>query len=355
MKLLTNSSMNTSACLRRYYYAYENGLRKIEDALPLRVGTIVHDMLDRRAKGERVAQLIHEIPPMFDEEQQDIAYMIRALLVCYDFRWADMDSDMTVIASEIPFEIPINNPDSTGASKTFRYAGKIDKIVRIGDKTYVMEHKTSASAVTPGCDYIKRLAIDSQVSLYWLAASELGYDVAGVLYDVLRKPLHRPKKLTQGDTKRFYDTGKYPDVETGPYDFDVCLRGMTVNGVTPEMWPGAKSGTFAIRETPEMFEARLCQTIMTDPEDSFFCRMPIPRTEADLRETQYELWQTSQLLRECKTRNIWPKRTSQCVGFGVCPYFDICTSGGWQPDQMVPDGYHVVNDPHPELQEAQPV
>lgn len=371
MRTLTNSSMNTAkTCLRKYELAYVHGLRRAEDQLPLKIGSIVHDALDLRAKGENwVAYLDKAMATEFteDAESQAMAHMTRSMVLAYDWRWKDNDAHLRVIDSEMPFDVPILNPETSGQSKTFRYSGKIDKIVEFEGRCMIMEHKTTAGKLEPGCDYLKRLTIDSQVTLYWLAALDLGYEVEGVLYDVITKPSIRPKALTQKDAADFavsqtYFGDNYEVVvrgatyshEAGKWLVPVGgqIQDITVNG-EPVVWePGAKPGTFTIHETPAMYGSRVYRT-MTDDYQRYFHRLTVPRLECDLAETRKELWLTAGLLRDCERDNVFPRNTSACLGFGVCPYFSVCSGGGWTPDDMVPDGYHVLSDVHPELQETQ--
>jgi hypothetical protein len=57
---------------------------------------------------------------------------------------------------------------------------------------FVMEHKLLSEDLTEGAAIWRRLRVDHQISLYVLAARELGYAVDGVFYDVTRKPTIAP-------------------------------------------------------------------------------------------------------------------------------------------------------------------
>src|SRR5690606_32440122 len=134
----------------------------------------------------------------------------------------------------------------------WRLAGKIDKIVRLPDgRTAIMEHKTTSDSIASDSDYWARLRLDSQISLYVLAARELGYDVQTVLYDVVRKPRHERYRATP-----------------------------------PELRKYKKDGTLYANqrerdETPQEFGQRVYQAMYTE-FDSYFARQEIPRLESDL-------------------------------------------------------------------------
>jgi hypothetical protein len=72
---------------------------------------------------------------------------------------------------------------------------------------YVLEHKTSSADTSPGSVYWERLALDSQVSIYVDGATMLGHEIAGCIYDVLKRPEHEQKLATPVESRR-YTQGK---------------------------------------------------------------------------------------------------------------------------------------------------
>jgi len=199
--------------------------------------------------------------------------------------------------------------------------------------------------------YWNRLTLDSQITLYLIEArhAQLAGEleaygisasdplISGVLYDVWKKPLIRPKKLTQAESKKFVDTGEYMnehfnvDGSKGPCSFEV-------NNVDAEVTPGSKEGTFAIRETPEMFGARLLADITTDPS-GFFARKEIPRTDAELQEKDQEYTNMARLINICQQRNLWFHNEHNCDSKYRCEYVPICLYGADISDGKTPDGF----------------
>ena len=163
--------------------------------------------------------------------------------------------------------------------------------------------------------------------------------------------------MAQGETKALCESGKYykkvgdgdDKIMLGEYavvvnqDPDITV---TVNGISAEVILGVKG--FAIRETPEMYGDRLTEVMSLDV-DRYFARREIARTDYELEEANYDLWQVAQIINHCRRGGGWPRNTSACSGFGVCPYFDLCT-GGWKADDPLPNKYLVLSDVHPELQ-----
>jgi len=333
MQTLTNSQGNTfKMCARKHFFAYELGLRRIVDAQPLRFGSAFAFGLDRYRQGKYLAaEIIADTVRQYDAHRpsNDDDWLIEReqiarLLVGYFWRWARMDQSLTILATELPFDMPLINPETGRASRLFTVAGVIDAIVKLPDgRIAIMEDKTSGQSLDVNSDYWKRLRIDSQISIYWRAAEQLGYDVATVLYDVIRKPSIRPRKLTLVEKAGIKDSGRwYGELATIPADG---------------------------RETPQMYGARLRKD-MADRPDFYFARREIPRLQTDLQESDWDVWQTAKMIRECQKHNRWPRNTTACVGFGRCTYFDLCTDG-FDPG-TVPHGFEKVDDVHPELQPA---
>ncbi len=372
---ITNSRKTAAmTCLRKHYLAYELGVRPVSDAKPLYMGSVFHCGLDAKAKGETVDEAIatalklyddqyHKVKPDDDYEWDIDREILARMLSVYFWRWGDYDKQCTVIASEYEFESPIFNPDTGRRSRNYKTGGMIDKILSLPDnRLAIMEHKTTSANLEPGSNYWRRLLIDSQISLYFNAAKRAGYDVEAIIYDVIRKPIIRPAKLTQGDTKILIETGKYykaldgkgkPKTLIGIYRADVVsdngeIAQVIINGAQADIIPGEKS--FAIKETLEMYGDRLNETMSRDT-DYYFARKEIARTDYELEEANYELWQIAKILNECVQNNRWPRNTSCCIGFGTCCYFDLCTSE-FTADCPLPDKFVQIDNVHPELGDA---
>lgn len=227
---------------------------------------------------------------------------VARLLHGYYWRWEGDGLD--ILATEQSFELPLVNPSTLRPSRTWLLAGKIDKIVRLEDgRLAIQEHKTTGDSIDTGSDYWPRLRLDQQISLYVLAARQLGFNVETVLYDVIRKPGIEPKIVDR------------------------------------------KSGR---RETADEYGDRLTEDIGTRP-DFYFARKEIPRLEKDLEEFSYEVWQQAHQLRDCQTVNRWYRNTNSCLMPYRCDFFDLC-SNGYDPADGVPPGFVQMTNVHPELE-----
>ena len=81
--------------------------------------------------------------------------------------------------------------------------------------------------------------------------------------------------------------------------------------------------------TPEQvvdaYQDRLSALIDGDPEKYYQWRA-LHKTNDDLREAQFDLYQQARTLREGWKADRWPRNSSQCLGrFGTCPFLDVCT------------------------------
>ena len=309
---LTHSRMSCfKTCQRKHYLSYELGMRRDRDAQPLRMGSAFHEGIDLLKQGKTLAdaclmirQNYADMPTWADiDEWLTECEIVLRLVSGWEWRW--QDDEIEVIATEQTFSIPLINPDTGASSKTWRLRGKLDGVIKLGDgRLAVMEHKTTGDELSPESNYWRRLKLDQQISLYYLAAKSLGHDVQTVIYDVARKPSIRPKLIGKGDDKR--------------------------------------------RETPTEYGERFSGDIADRP-DFYFARREIPRLDSDLLEFQYELWQIAQQMQDARRLGRNFRNTSACVMFGQCQYLNVCDlkldgSGD------APTGFVYVSNVNPELE-----
>jgi hypothetical protein len=317
-------------CLRKHYFEYELGLRKLDTGTPLRVGSAFHLALET-ADQHSISDAITAVRDNYASPPEWVTdldawlverEMVERLFLGHTWRW--QDETFEVVATEQAFDLPLINPDTGHASKNWRMAGKIDRIVRMADgRLAVQEYKTTSEAIDTASDYWQRLRLDQQISMYVVAARDLGHDVDTVIYDVTRKPTIRPKKPVKADV------AKWP-----------AYYGETMVGEVPE------------RESPTMYGSRLSADIESRP-DYYFARREIPRLESDLDEFRYELWQQAKQLREAQLHGRWFRNTQSCSKPYRCTYFDICANG-IDPAEGAPVGFRFVDDVHPELSPEEP-
>lgn len=373
-QLLTHSRQDAfKRCRRRAWFSYELGVRPVEDAKALRMGSAWHDALEMLGNGEHIDAAYSKLYQTYInlgafapdyERAEELAYefeTIARLLYGYAWRWAD--DELEWVACEQSFQIPLVNPATGKASQTFMLAGKIDGIVRRDGRLLVMEHKLLSEDLASDSKLWEWLKIDSQITVYMLAARHLGYAVEGVLYNVTRKPTIKPtpipvldddglKIVVDRDGNRVRNKSVKPKKSC-----DLC-RGTGVVGEKYEDCPctygswrqtaSAEDGyTMLTRPmTHEEWGEKLTADIGERPE-FYYARHEIARLDQDMDEYQRELWDIAKAYREAQRSNAF-YRTAHKDTCGFCPYFGLCTSG-WNAGDSLPEQFTIVEDIHPEL------
>lgn len=265
-----------------------------------------------------------------------------AMLVGYDCRWGHERYEVLAVEAEfratlpaLPFEAPQ------------RLGGKLDALVRTPDgRVLIVEHKTSSEDISTGSAYWARLRLDGQVSLYYLGAEALGYEVAGVLYDVLGKPAMRPAKasadvrMTKEKRSRCgacRGTGM-KRLGDGPF-VDGCPQ---CQGTGERVEPARPmAGQRLTDETPDEYRARIVEALAADP-DRYFQRLEIVRLES---ERAAHLEELRAEVREMSAAQPLPNPDA-CTRWGAtCQYLPACTG-----ERRIEE-YEKLGNLHPELTE----
>lgn len=309
--LLTHSRMSCfRACPRKHELRYELGLQPTERSFALRVGTAFHaalEAIDNRVAFDDV--LDEQLPDPYDRA------VVAALVSSYREFWSE--HPLEVLATELPFQLPLRNPETGYPTPNWHLAGVIDRIVRLPDGRLAMqEYKTTTRDTSPGSDYWVALRKDQQVSIYVSAARELGYDVQTVLYDVTRRPLLRPRKATPVEKRRYTKEGRLyaTDREND--------------------------------EDPMEFLERVLEAIREAPEN-WFQRVEIARLDQDLEDCAHELWQQQLAIRAMQRSGRWYRNPSACFEPFACDFLAICELRDLATN--TPSGFVRSDDVHPEL------
>lgn len=383
LTILSASHIGTfKACPMRYNLRYILGLQPIEETESQRYGTNWHkiqqvvnlnpgdpcpdckDKVDRRGcilcggNGTmddggmdaviRYLDAIYIVCPVSKtpEEWETERIILLYSLIGYNWYYSGgsdsegpIREDFKIVAQEISFRLPLTSPTSKRKLPNIFVDGRIDKILVGKATTFIKELKSTGDSVALDSDFWKHLTLDTQTLLYIWAARQLGYPNGQLLYDVWHKPQIRPKMLTQAESKTFMETGEYcgqkfemgRSPEVGSPD---CL----INGKLPMIEPGKKEGTFAVRETPEMYGARLLQDITERPE-FYFCTKEIARTDADIEQFEKELFNMYQTIRTMKKTNAWWCNEHACEATFKCPFLNICYNHITVDPQNPPQGF----------------
>jgi hypothetical protein len=305
----------------------------------------------------------YEIKPA-SKSDEDWAVEKEKIWIAYNgYRHYWQDDDSEVIAVEVKFELPLYGP-SGKALPGVVVVGMIDKLRRHRDSgiVFVDEHKSTSAPIDSDSTYWAKLNLDTQTLLYVYAARELqkvgALEIYGIKatdplicearYDVWKKPTIKAKMLTQGESKKFVTVGDKLGVYCGD-EFEITwdsngdapASNYKVNGVLAEINPGAKEGTFQIRETAEMYGARLFQDICAAPE-KHYARRVIARTDSELERFEQELINIYRTVQFLNKEDRWWHNEAQCEATWKCPYISSCYNGVELDPNNPPEGFKCI-------------
>lgn len=320
--VLTNSELRTwRLCARRHHFQYRlrRRPRKTHDALSF--GTLWHLGLEHWWAATGDERLSAGLAAMRVGSHDPYALAVcEVMLAAYTALYGEQT--LETVCVEQSFEVPLVNPQTGQASRTFRIGGKFDGIARDGTKLVVVEHKTTASDIEQGSLYWKKVqTLDTQVSLYLAGARTAGYEVESCLYDVARKPGIKPLKATPVESRKY----------TKPTKADPVSRLYANQRETDE--------------TPEEYAARVADDIAERPE-RYFARAEIVRLEKDDDGHAYDTWQQAKMMREAELAGYAPKNPDSCSSFGGCPYLPVCSNETTIDDDSL---YRTADTAHEEL------
>lgn len=346
-------------CPVAFRLSYREGIRLAEDTESQRVGTGYHGMFEAygNAEGDHEAKVAAGIeylnerykncPAHFDFNAWAVERQV-LFTAFHAYWWYWQNDSVEILESEIAFNLPIHAPKvglPLPMDKVQR-VGKIDHLVKWQGAVCCLERKTTARSIAPDSVYWEKWRKDKQVSMYALAFQDLratdekiqtliaGADRFGsTLVDVFAKPKTKPAMLTQKETAEFIASGMYQEqtfevsVTYHPDPIAEKEEGHTVvvNGYEADVEMGKKG--FAIRETVEMYGARLLQEMYATPE-KFFQRREIVRTDAELtkfRKSLYSIYQTQRTMDET---GAYYENENACNDPFPCQFKPICFGPG---------------------------
>jgi hypothetical protein len=259
--------------------------------------------------------------PEPDESGLVMRAKIRGLLAGYHNRYAG--AELAPIEVEKTEVAPLINPETRAKSRTFTLAGKLDVVVLVNGRPVVIDHKTTSEEIAdPAAVFWRRLRVEAQPSHYMLLKWLNGQKIESALWDVVRKPSIRPKKLAKKDCTGAILQEEYCGRKLS-HETLACLKLEPV-------------------ETAEMYEARLAHDCIEERPNWYFQRQPVPRLDDDLIHQAQELWDYSQEILAARRNNRWGQNDGACLLYGSpCPYLGVCSgydnteSDTWQREANV--------------------
>lgn len=287
-QILTNSSLTVlRTCPRRYQFQYEMGYVPKKDGEALTIGKLVHAGLEGLAlhPGDIGTACLWAKLEFVKSGATDEYLLAKAksMIVGYYHQYK---KEYKTISAEQELKAPIINPETNEVSKEYELGMKLDRLIEGKFKrNHLLETKTTADAIeSPTDDYWVKLALDSQISTYYYGAESSGVALESCIYDVLRKPMSRPKQV-----------------------------GKEIDPADPRRI-----------ETPNEYCTRLQTEILATP-NKYYARREITRSTGDLVNYMFDVFLMTETLTFYRSKNRFPRNTSACTShFGRCPYLDVC-------------------------------
>lgn len=278
---------------------------------------------------------------------------LRLLVIAYHERWGAEDWEILAVEQEFRYELGDH-----------LIGGKIDGLIRerATGRVFVLEHKFTGAETSLGGPYWERLALDTQVSIYIDGAAMLGHQIAGCIYDVIKRPEHEQRLATPPEARK-YTTGrgckacggsaKPGAIERGRGHLVVAFAssveqppceacagtGWKLDKEGKPDAPRLHANQREADETLEEFEERLLDVIAERPDD-FLQRGVIVRLENELPAMRLDLIEWIALAE----LGVAPRNDSACARAGrLCGFWPICT--GKSDASQWPSG-----PVHPELE-----
>lgn len=378
--LSASSIASYKACPTRYRLTYREGLRPARDADVLRIGTNWHALHEVYASAThlfeagleaigvdveevRMAAVVAHLNTVYTDvpawkDAHEWALERQILLTSFiGYRWYWQNDPVEFLASEVPFNLPLHEP-RTGmplSLKSVQRVGKIDHVIRYQGGVCALERKSTSKSVLPDSDFWQKWQKDTQISMYSLAFEDLknakllpdsvpadAPRYGNTLIDIWHKPTIKPCMLTQAETKAVWESGEYAGQK-----FLVKTDGQGrawVDEAETTVEMGKKEGSFAIKETVEMFAARLLADIYERPE-YYFARREIAHTAEEIRQFRAELFAIYQSQSLMAKYGSWFSNESQCRATFACQYIPICYGLGANAvcdGKTTPDNYKRI-------------
>lgn len=266
----TNSRLKTyQACPMKERFRYRDCLVPIGRRDALNIGTAVHRGIETWSVDEALNALEFGFPSNTEEaETQEIMRgTVEAMLSGYFNCYAPFGD----AEPELLFEMPLRFPTKRGmrSSRRQKLCGKIDAIAHIDSQDWIVEYKTAGQIDK---SYFDRLYVDSQITLYMLAARRLGYKPVGVIYRVLKKPALRRRQ----------------------------------------------------NETVDAFVERMKADYLARPE-FYFYETRLYRSDDDLSDFERQMWYEVQQADRNAVQGRVYRHSHACSNYGTCPYLPLCT------------------------------
>ena len=189
MEISNNSSSIARTCWKQFDWRYNQKLTPIKQSPALSLGRSVHEAFDLHYKGKQKVDILTHIKKSFDEEIATLSPEDSEGLTIQKFTSLGMFSHFPYfsiqfdeIKSEMEFRIKL--------MRGVWFNGRVDGVVKKDGMWWLRELKTTGQTIR---QFNQRVSTASQGTAYVWAMRKMGYDVKGIMYDYIKKPLLRKR------------------------------------------------------------------------------------------------------------------------------------------------------------------
>lgn len=315
-----NSGATLAECPKRYWWMYERQLQPIKSdaSEAMRIGRAMH--VGREAYEDDGLEAGLNAVHKWEDAQNALgdgvrrvreeAAKARAMLRASAAVWPRVEG----AKAELVVSMPIRNPATGRCSRTFNYAGVVDRLAG----GLIDDWKTTGEI----SGWIRSQTRGFQVECYVLAAANDGIQVTGACYRLIETP-------------------------------GISLCGKDGWGVVPD------------DAAVESYESRCYDWLMVNGGATHLTNHDVFINAGRLDMARHWLWDTAQEILWRRSTGVWPKNPRACKrkGGGSCPFNDPCDieDQGGDPEGLIRERYErrergvklgKKSDPHPELVQA---
>jgi hypothetical protein len=190
MDISNNSSSVARSCWKKFYWRYNEKLTPIRQAPALTLGRVVHEAFDLYYKGTPVQEILVFIKKTFDEEISRSAPDESEYLVIQKFTALGMFGHCNFLDKDKFEKIESEKEFRMKLMPGVWFTGRLDGLVKTRGVWWVRELKTTSQSQR---QFHQRCESSSQGTAYVWAMRKLGYDVKGIMYEFIKKPLLRKR------------------------------------------------------------------------------------------------------------------------------------------------------------------
>ena len=190
MRISYSSTSVARQCWKKFQFKYIEGLEPITKSINLTIGAVVHEAFDLFYKGFGDKEILKHINDSFaieiaKQEKADIEDLVigkYTALGMWQFYPYKSLKEFQEVYSEEQVIIPIGNYELTI---------KVDGRIKKDNVWWIRELKTTSYTQK---QFEQRMASSAQVTGYVYGMRKKGYDVKGVMFDYIKKPILRKNK-----------------------------------------------------------------------------------------------------------------------------------------------------------------